>query len=76
MAVLLPQHNKVTAVDIVNEKVEKLNRYISPIQDEYIEKYLNEAKEGKRKLDLSTTTDGVIRLPECGLCHHCCTYKL
>ena len=40
LAVLLAQHNKVTAVDIVPEKVEKLNNFISPIQDEYIEKYI------------------------------------
>ena len=53
LAVLLSQHNDVTAMDIIPEKVEKLNKYISPIQDEYIEKYLNEAKEGKRKLNLT-----------------------
>ena len=58
LAVLLAQHNKVTAVDIVPEKVEKLNSFISPIQDEYIEKYLDEAKKGKRNLDLTATTDG------------------
>lgn len=58
LAVLLSQHNKVTAVDIVPEKVEKLNNYISPIQDEYIEKYLSDAKAGTRKLDLTATTDG------------------
>ena len=58
LAVLLAQHNDVTAVDIVPEKVEKLNRLESPIQDEYIEKYLGEAKEGKRELHLSATTDG------------------
>ena len=58
LAVLLSQHNHVTAVDIVPEKVEKLNNYISPIQDEYIEKYLDEAKAGTRKLDLTATTDG------------------
>ena len=58
LAVLLAQHNEVTAVDIIPEKVEKLNRYISPIQDEYIEKYLAEAKAGKRKLNLTATTDG------------------
>jgi len=57
-AVLLSQHNEVTAVDIIPEKAEKLNNYISPIQDEYIEKYLAEAKEGKRKLSLTATTDG------------------
>lgn len=59
LAVLLAQHNHVTAVDIIPEKVEKLNSYISPIQDEYIEKYLAEAKKGKRKLNLTATTDGV-----------------
>ena len=58
LAVLLAQHNEVTAVDIIPEKVEKLNNFISPIQDDYIEKYLAEAKEGKRKLNLKATTDG------------------
>ena len=48
LAVLLAQHNQVTAVDIVKEKVDKLNNGISPIQDEYIERYLNEAAEGKQ----------------------------
>ena len=54
---MLSQHNDVTAVDIVPEKVEKLNHYISPIQDEYIEKFLEEAKSGERKLRLTATTD-------------------
>ena len=58
LAVLLAQHNPVTAVDILPEKVEKLNNFISPIQDEYIEKYLDEAKKGRRTLDLTATTDG------------------
>ncbi|MBR4761970.1 MAG: helix-turn-helix domain-containing protein, partial [Clostridia bacterium] len=58
LAVLLAQHNTVTAVDIVPEKVEKLNNFISPIQDEYIEKYLSEAKSGKRTLNFTATTDG------------------
>lgn len=58
LAVLLAQHNDVTAVDIVAEKVEKLNAYISPIQDEYIEKYLSEAKAGQRALNFYATTDG------------------
>ncbi|HRR76203.1 MAG: nucleotide sugar dehydrogenase [Ruminococcus sp.] len=56
LAVLLSQHNDVTAVDIVPEKVEKLNNWISPIQDDYIEKYLAEHEE--RKLSLKATTDG------------------
>lgn len=58
LAVLLAQHNNVTAVDILPEKVDKLNNFISPIQDEYIEKYLDEAKKGKRVLNLTATTDG------------------
>ena len=58
LAVLLAQHNEVTAVDIVKEKVDKLNNGISPIQDEYIERFLNEAAEGKRSLNLTATTDG------------------
>ena len=58
LAVLLSQHNEVTAVDILPEKIEKLNAYQSPIQDEYIERYLAEAKEGKRTLRLTATTDG------------------
>ena len=59
LAVLLSQNNGVIAVDVVSEKVEKLNNWISPIQDEYIEKYLTEAKNGERKLHLRATTDGV-----------------
>ena len=58
LAVLLAQHNEVTAVDIIPEKAEKLARFISPIQDDYIEQYLAEAKEGTRILHLSATTDG------------------
>ena len=58
LAVLLAQHNDVTAVDIVPEKVEKLNRFVSPIQDEYIERYLAEAQAGLRRLHLTATTDG------------------
>ena len=53
LAVLLSQHHEVTAVDIVPEKVEKINKRISPIQDEYIEKYLTE-----KTLHLTATTDG------------------
>ncbi len=55
LAVLLSQHNHVTAVDIVPEKVEKINAWRSPIQDDYIEKYLAEHTE--RGLDLRATTD-------------------
>lgn len=53
IATLLAQHNHVVAVDVVPEKVEKINRRISPIQDEYIEKYLAE-----KELDLTATLDG------------------
>ena len=56
LAVLLSQHNDVTAVDIVPEKVEKLNNWQSPIQDDFIEQYLAEHEE--RKLSLTATTDG------------------
>ncbi len=58
LAVLLAQHNEVTAVDIVPEKVAMLNQFISPLQDDYIETYLSEAKEGRRTLSLKATTDG------------------
>ena len=57
IAILLSQHNKVTAVDIVPEKVEMINNRKSPIQDDYIEKYLAEDAVGKRKLDLTATLD-------------------
>lgn len=53
IATLLSQHHEVTAVDVIPEKVEKINNRISPIQDEYIEKYLAE-----KQLDLTATLDG------------------
>ena len=53
IATLLAQHNHVTAVDVIPEKVDKINRRVSPIQDEYIEKYLAE-----KELDLTATLDG------------------
>ena len=56
LAVLLSQHNDITAVDIVPEKVEKLNNWQSPIQDDFIEQYLAEHEE--RQLSLKATTDG------------------
>lgn len=58
LAVLLSQHNEVTAVDIVKEKTDKINRFESPIVDEYIDKFFAEAREGKRHLNLKATTDG------------------
>lgn len=54
LAVLLAQHNHVTAVDIVPEKVELINNRRSPIHDDYIEKYLSE-----KELDLTASTDAV-----------------
>ena len=53
IATLLAQHHKVTAVDVIAEKVEKINNRISPIQDDYIEKYLAE-----KPLQLTATLDG------------------
>ena len=53
IATLLAQHNHVVAVDVIPEKVEKINRKISPIQDDYIEQYLAE-----KQLDLTATLDG------------------
>ena len=53
IATLLAQNNQVTAVDVIPEKVEKINNRISPIQDEYIEKYLRE-----KELNLTATLDG------------------
>lgn len=53
IATLLSQHHRVTAVDVIPEKVDKLNKRISPIQDEYIEKFLAE-----KELDLTATLDG------------------
>ena len=57
LAVLLSQHNEVHALDIVPEKVEKINSYVSPIQDDEIERFLAEAKSGERELDLHATVD-------------------
>jgi len=53
IATLLSQHNHIMAVDVIQEKVEKINNRISPIQDEYIEKYFAE-----KNLDLTATLDG------------------
>ena len=55
LAVLLSQHHDVTAVDIVEAKVEEINRWESPIRDAYIEKYMTEHEE--RALSLRATTD-------------------
>ena len=57
LATLLSECNEVVALDIVPDKVRMLNEFISPIQDEYIEKYFEEAKDGTRKLNLRATLD-------------------
>ena len=57
LAVLLSQHNEVHALDIVPEKVKKLQRFESPIQDNEIERFLSEAKAGTRELNLHVTLD-------------------
>lgn len=53
MATLLAQHHEVVAVDVIPEKVEKINQRISPIQDDYIEKFFAE-----KQLNLTATLDG------------------
>lgn len=57
LAVLLAQNHEVTAITTTEAKAEKLNQFISPIQDDEIERFFKEAREGKRKLNLHTTTD-------------------
>lgn len=55
LAVLLSQHNEAVAVDIIPDKVDKINHWVSPIQDDYIEKFM--AEHAKRHLNLMATTD-------------------
>ena len=57
LAVLLAQNHEVTAITTTEEKAEKLNRFISPIQDDEIERFFREVNAGERKLNLHTTTD-------------------
>ena len=57
LAVLFAQHHEVTAITTTPKKADKLNDFISPIQDDEIERFFREAKEGKRKLNLRTTVD-------------------
>ena len=57
LAVLLADEHKVTAITTTPSKADRLNRLVSPIQDEEIERFFREAREGKRKLQLSVTTD-------------------
>jgi len=57
LAVLLAQNHEVTAITTTEKKAERLNQFISPIQDDEIERFFKEAREGSRKLNLHTTTD-------------------
>ena len=57
LAVLLAQNHEVTAITTTEKKAEKLNKFISPIQDNEIERFFAEAREGSRNLNLRTTTD-------------------
>lgn len=57
LAVLLAQHHEVTAITTTPAKADKLNKFISPIQDDEIERFFQETREGKRKLNLTTTVD-------------------
>jgi len=57
LAVLLAQKHEVTAITTTDAKAEMLNNFISPIQDEEIERFFEEARTGKRSLNLTTTTD-------------------
>ena len=57
LAVLLAQNHDVTAITTTQAKADNLNQFISPIRDEEIERFFNEAKKGERKLSLYTTTD-------------------
>ena len=58
LAVLLAQNNHVRAVDVIPEKVDKLSHWESPIRDQEIERFLDEASRGERKLDFHPTIDG------------------
>ena len=57
LAVLLAQNHEVTAITTTEAKAEKLNKLVSPIQDDEIERFFAEAREGKRDLNLHATTD-------------------
>jgi len=57
LAVLLAQNHEVTAITTTPRKAQILNQFLSPIQDDEIERFFKEAREGKRKLNLVTTTD-------------------
>lgn len=57
LAVLLAQKHEVTAITTTEAKAEKLNQFISPIQDDEIERFFKDVRDGKRTLNLHTTTD-------------------
>ena len=57
LAVLLAQNHEVTAITTTPAKADKLNQFFSPIQDDEIERFFEEARKGERKLQLTTTTD-------------------
>lgn len=57
LSVLLAQNHEITAITTTESKAEKLNNFISPIQDDEIERFFKEVKEGSRSLNLRTTTD-------------------
>ena len=57
LAVLLAQHHEVTAITTTETKAEKLNQFVSPIQDDEIERFFEEVKKGERTLDFHVTTD-------------------
>ena len=71
IATLLAQHHHVTAVDVIPEKVDKINNHISPIKDEYIEKYLAE-----KQLNLIATLDGREAYRDADFCGNCSSYEL
>lgn len=60
LAVLLAQHHEVTAITTTEAKAEKLNNWISPIQDNEIERFFEDVKNGQRELNLHTTTDKAV----------------
>ena len=71
IATLLAQHNEVWAVEIIPEKVELINQKKSPIQDDYIEKYLAE-----KDLNLTATLDAKAAYKRCRFCSHCSADQL
>lgn len=71
MATLLAQNHEVVAVDVILEKVEKINQRISPIQDDYIEKFFAE-----KPLNMTATLDGITAYHDADFVINCCTNQL